>query len=697
MILCAIPAYAQNPSGGYGPIPSSAGLSGVGAPTGSCVAGTLYTNTTNGNLYSCSAGSWTIVTTAGGGVTSAAGACPIVSSTNAITGSAVCLDMAGIAGADLGLKMANCSTALPATGGTCSGVNLPAAQTLSTAVTTAKPVTFTFAGQQISQSANVNLLNNYSGISCAHNGNTIFTKAGNIDQFTLSGANNFLEGCQLQGVSGSFTGSGIVVGSGATQSDVEFNVVQFEAANQIKSSSNSTLIFDNNVLSSSASAAISGTGTISHNFVQVSQGDGIDANGNLVNIFANSINMAITPAKSGMCGINAIGDQIGDRIGPDNQITISDNNAGDTDYGECDSPTGTHNLNMLFEGDHVQGTIVAGVTEYGLFINNAANLNTNWQVTVQNLGCVHMAGVTPACVKRTDTQNNITTFINIQDTEAANFLDAGTGSTQDVWIWDMYPIPYASIPSPLGNGSHGPCTNCTAGKAITGGNGPGNYVTKVNGALQGLPLATWVNVQSNSGTASAATKTQAFTNNVVPGDVIVVGVACFTVAGVAPTISVADTPNGTYKPFGSVQGNTANTTWWGQMFYMPAAVGGPTSPVMSSSGNACTYTEVTVAEYSNILPTSPLDGAGASAGGNSTAPASGNYTVSLGDLNVGFAFSTGGGLCTGAGSGWTPRSCPGSGDSLLEDQTAATTTANATFTSLTSGWGAIGLAFKRAQ
>lgn len=197
--------------------------------------------------------------------------------------------------------------------------------------------------------------------------------------------------------------------------------------------------------------------TIASNTVGVTNGDGIDV-GNETTAADNVVNMNMS-GVSGKCGINVAGDVIGARSSH-NQIQISDN-AADTNSGICSTPTGTHNLNNVFDGDHVGTTLSGGAVAYGFFMNNAANLNTNWAVTVENLGCVHLTD----CVKRTDTQNNVTLYKDIQPGDTT--IDAGTGSTNDIWVWDNRKVAFASLPSPAGDGSHGYCTNCSQAKPTT--------------------------------------------------------------------------------------------------------------------------------------------------------------------------------------------------------------------------------------
>ena len=87
------------------------------------------------------------IPSAGGNVTGTftAGNTWYASAAHTISPGTIVLDMAGIAGADLGAKMNNCITQL-AGAGTCKGDNLTGSLTLSTAVTTAAAVTFTFSG-----------------------------------------------------------------------------------------------------------------------------------------------------------------------------------------------------------------------------------------------------------------------------------------------------------------------------------------------------------------------------------------------------------------------------------------------------------------------------------------------------------------------------------------------------------------------
>ena len=181
-----------------------------------------------------------------------------------------------------GVPVAGTFTYSPTSGTTLSA----GAQTLSTAVTTAKPVVYTFSGQAISQSAAIALANGNSGITACGGSPPTFTKTANIDQITLSQNSTFVTCVILVGQSGSFTGNGIVLTGGANFATVQGNNISGEAAQAIKVGSNSAQIEYNTVSQSAAATAISGCGTISFNNVTVNAGDGIDLTGNQCNAVA---------------------------------------------------------------------------------------------------------------------------------------------------------------------------------------------------------------------------------------------------------------------------------------------------------------------------------------------------------------------------------------------------------------------------
>jgi hypothetical protein len=504
LVLMFLALNARAQTGAYNSIVT--GLQYVSSLPATCTPGvTASVQLSTGAFtvnYCSGVNTWTALGASGAGsTTGTTGQSAFFNGLNQVGGGTVVLEMAGVAGADLGAKMNNCATALPATGGTCRGDNLSGALTLSTAVTTAKAVTYTFCGQQISQTAAVTLTANFSGIIGCNNSNTILTKAASIDQITLTGTNNFVQGMQLVGVSGSFTGSGVVISVAASKGDVEFNYITGEASQAVKNSSQSALIFDNTLSGSTAAAVVtSAGGIVSTNTVIATGGDGIDVSANDYTVVNNSIQITPASAVAFACGVNAIGDQIGGRIS-DNQIQLSDTHAGDILGGDCDSPTGTHNLNMVFHGDDTVGLLSGGALGYGFIMNNAAGLNTNWTVTVEAIGCVHLT----FCIKRTDAQNNKTLYLNIQPGDVG--LDNGTGSTADVWVVDMPYLNFANLPTPAGVGSQVYCTDCIIAKVVNAGSSSGGYVFREipQGGAQ-----TWTSHQTRfyfSGIYSNATTT----------------------------------------------------------------------------------------------------------------------------------------------------------------------------------------------
>jgi hypothetical protein len=620
-----------------------------------------------------------------GTVIGSAGQSAYLSALNTVSGGTIVLDMAGISGADLGAKMNNCIAALPASGGTCKGDNLTGAQTLSSAVSTAKSVMFTFSGQAISQSAAITLSGSGAGINSCGGALPVFTKAGNIDQITTSGSNDYVSCISLVGVGGSFTGNGIVL-NGASASAYD-NVVSGEAGIGIKSTSLTALIQGNNISNGTtgSGAAASGNGFWAFNNITGQTADGLDL-GNQATAYSNSIGVSITAAISGLCGINMNIDQIGDRS-TDNQITINDTHNGDLNYGECVTPPASgHTLNMLVSGDNFTGILSGGAQADGFFLNNANGLNNNWLLTVENVGCIHLN----FCIKRVDPQNQKSYYTNIEPGDTV--MDAGTGSNNDVWVWDNLGVTFANLPSPAGPGSHGYCTNCSTGRTITSAAGTGNYIHRVqNGAVLswvGEPIFSYSNIQFAQGTAAASSKAQAFAGNTIGGDIIVVGVSCSQAA--SPTITVTDTQNNVYTAGHAIQSDLVPARWV-QIFYAPAIVGGPDTVTASSSVNLCTSTTTSISEYQQVVQVSPVDGAGISTNGNTVNPTSGTFTVTVGSLVVGFWCVTGGG--TGfAGAGFTLRGSDGT--CSLEDTLATSTSSQILAAGNAGNWALMGVAFK---
>jgi hypothetical protein len=336
---------------------------------------------------------------------------------------------------------------------------------------------------------------------------------------------------------------------------------------------------------------------------------------------------------------------------------------------------------MLFSGDNVTGLMSGGATAYGFFLNNAAGLNNNWLVTVEHFGCIHLTG----CIKRTDTQNQRTTFLNIEPGDTT--MDAGTGSNNDVWVFDNFPIAFASLPSPAGNGSHGYCSNCATGRTISG-TGGGNYVHRSGAAWVGEPVSSWSNVQFTQGSAAASSKAIVLAKNTIPGDFMAVGISC--AQAVSPTLAVTDSQNNVYTSAIAVQADPVPTHWI-QLFYSPAIVGGPDTITVSSSGNACAAIAGFPSEYMQVGLISPEDGAGTSTNGNGSNPVSGSFAVTVSDLVIGFWFTAAGGNGF-AGSGFTLRGTDG--NNSLEDITAASTNAQILGAANSGNYAILGVAFK---
>ena len=625
----------------------------------------------------------------GSGISATAGQTLYASATNQITGGAGVLDMAGVAGADLGAKMNTC--AATANVKTCLGDNLTGAQTLSTAVAVPANITFHFCGQSISQTAAVTLPNANGAIVGCSSAATTFTKAASLDQFNLSGVNTYLGFLTLVGVGGSFTGQGIV--NAVSSGTVEHNIISGEAGTGINDSSGGKVQFNVASSSSAGNPITSGnSGFVFGNTLTCTLSDCFKVSGGNNIVFShNTIILNPNASTSGLCGENFSGDQIGNSS-LFNQITISDStNTGNTDKGIClTAPASGHLLNMLVDGGVITGVVSGTVTTYSVSVNNALGLGNNWSVVIRDIRAVHIGPPvsTGAIIQDIDALNNPVTWENLQLGDGTGFTDGTTTGNNNIYELVNNPLSFANFPAGPGNGSIITCSNCGAGiSAPVGGSGSPNVLTRAGGVWVGQPVGTWTFVQAGTGnTNTSATTTGAITT--IPGDLLVVTVSCSTAAG-APTFTLTDA-KGVF--FTSAITQVTNTTASAQIFW-GIATGGSETVTDTSTVNVCNANHgVVISEYQHLAQISPEDGPGSSATGNSTALASGSYACTTGDLVIGVGHALATGIAQGAG--FQSRGTPSSA-SMTEDQTCAAGTANVTFSAASGNWVAAGVAFKR--
>ena len=191
-------------------------------------------------------------------------------------------------------------------------------------------------------------------------------------------------------------------------------------------------------------------------------------------------------------------------------------------------------------------------------------------------------------------------------------------------------------------------------------------------------------VQSAQHASTSNPTTATFGSSNTAGNFIVVGVEV-NFSGASPVLTVTDS-HGTYSPAISFLGDASGAGL--QIFFLPNIAGGSNTISASFSGASASYINVMAGEFSGVALTSPEDGAGASAFGDSGLPASGNFTVTVGDLIIGLLGTNN----VTVGTGYAPVATDTF--SLLEYQIAASTTANATGFGSTADWGAQGVAFK---
>jgi hypothetical protein len=181
--------------------------------------------------------------------------------------------------------------------------------------------------------------------------------------------------------------------------------------------------------------------------------------------------VSLVDAVGGMCGINITGDTL-DVQAIGNAVEL--NSSGADDYGACLNITGGHMLNNLIDGLSVVGFSQA---DYGFFFNNSVGEVNNMANIIRHVSCVHIKG----CYKRIDPANNTTVYEDSMPGDAA--FDAGTGSTEDIFIQPK--LPFAALPNPAGNGSHMLCEDCISGSPAVNG-GSGSMVFRVNGVWKGI-------------------------------------------------------------------------------------------------------------------------------------------------------------------------------------------------------------------
>ena len=234
--------------------------------------------------------------------------------------------------------------------------------------------------------------------------------------------------------------------------------------------SDSTEVSDNYIVGVTALDVSGGSGGAQLNTLRGQGGHTVILNGaNKYILKGNTISLVDT--VGGLCGINITGDTLEvQAIGN----TVGLTSTGTDDYGACLTLTGGHMLNNLVDGLSVNGFDHG---DYAFYFNNADGKDINISNIVRNVSCIHIKG----CYKRVDPANNVTVYEDALIGDS--ILDAGTGSNQDIFMQPK--LPFASLPSPVGNGSHIYCLDCSPGNVVTG-SGPGSMIFRVNGVWKGI-------------------------------------------------------------------------------------------------------------------------------------------------------------------------------------------------------------------
>ena len=202
-------------------------------------------------------------------------------------------------------------------------------------------------------------------------------------------------------------------------------------------------------------------------------------------------------------------------------------------------------------------------------------------------------------------------------------------------------------------------------------------------ALAALAACAWATptfVQANQGAATSL----AFTSANSAGDLLVLGVEnnAFTVG----PLSASDTQGNTWHSACGPAVSSENQAV--QLFYVVNSRAG--SNTVSVTGTGGNYTNMVVAEYSGVATSSPLESPCGSGTGSSATASTGAFSVTTGDLTIAMGVMGAGG--TTAGSGFTSRGTDTF--SMLEDQVAASGTANATVGGTSHPWAIVAAGFR---
>lgn len=197
-------------------------------------------------------------------------------------------------------------------------------------------------------------------------------------------------------------------------------------------------------------------------------------------------------------------------------------------------------------------------------------------------------------------------------------------------------------------------------------------------------------VRTNSGTGACNPSCTITIPAQTSGDLVVVAIEAFS----STVTAVSSSSDGSLTQ--AITGNDTNVNYRMYLFYK-ANVSAQASTVTFTISATSSNLRRGVAEYSGVIATSPLDGAGVCAVNQTgTSLASGNYTVTVNDLLIGWGFSNPGMTNNNlAVSAWLPRSGVEVDSNVqFQDSLAATTTANATASAGSGDWSMCGIAFK---
>ncbi len=357
-------------------------LFGAGAPpggAGQCTDGQTYTNTTNGNFYSCNVTTWTIVS----------GSAVTVAQLNAIQPRV--LDTTALAGANLGARLNTCNSQLGANGGICNTLNEPFNLTFSTAAVLSNPITVWGCGKWFATSASPNITFSSAGggglVGCPDKG-LLINKGASGTLLRVSGTNNIFSDILLGGGgNASFTGTIIDPTGSADAIFTRVSLSNLDVSGIQTTAAANRLVLDRIVIGTPLQAAssgiilVGGSATILNSTVNIisGTGDALSATGSPSSIVVRDSTLSNTGTSgTGLTCTTC------------SNISITGSTLAGTTRALNAFGASLTAIGNSFSGGVIESVLIGNnTTPVTLFTNNFVGCG---HASVSGMGCIHLKG-----------------------------------------------------------------------------------------------------------------------------------------------------------------------------------------------------------------------------------------------------------------------------------------------------------------